>query len=240
MTCARVDRRRCRRPRSPGDAGASGCCPTLTQPSWIGGARRGRGGGWLVGTKRGGTNTHVERGMTQPSPMLEAANRWSSLVDDDLVDGSFDDADGAGPSSSVPFGGGEQVGWGDVDEVVASIDGRSVRSGRRLVFRRAGRAGGRGPRGRGSRGRAGHRAPIGSDSPGMSGILSRRPVVTRSLPGRDHAGHRRRGCGEPDSRRQGPRLGDRAGEERHRRSRGPLDAGRRPAKSVGATPSRER
>ena len=36
------------------------------------------------------------------------------------VDGAFDDADGAGEQLG-PFGGGEDVGWGEVDEVVGPL-----------------------------------------------------------------------------------------------------------------------
>ena len=42
------------------------------------------------------------------------------LVDDELLDGAFDDADGAGHESGA-FGRGEQSGWGEVDEVVGPL-----------------------------------------------------------------------------------------------------------------------
>ena len=43
-----------------------------------------------------------------------------AVVDDELVDGAFDDADGAGEQLG-PFGGGEDVGRGEVDEVVGPL-----------------------------------------------------------------------------------------------------------------------
>ena len=43
-----------------------------------------------------------------------------AVVDDELVDGAFDDADGPGEQLG-PFGGGEDVGRGEVDEVVGPL-----------------------------------------------------------------------------------------------------------------------
>jgi hypothetical protein len=42
------------------------------------------------------------------------------VVDDQLFDGAFDDADGAGEQLG-PLGGGEDVGWGEADEVVGPL-----------------------------------------------------------------------------------------------------------------------
>ena len=42
------------------------------------------------------------------------------VVDDQLVDGALDDADGAGEQLG-PLGGGEGAGWGEVDEVVGPL-----------------------------------------------------------------------------------------------------------------------
>ena len=100
------------------------------------------------------------------------------VVDDQLLDGAFDDADGAG-DQLVPLDGGEDVGRGEVDEVVGPLaDDLGVPDGARsaaddaelavadLVAVAV-------------RGSAGRRGPTVAQ-PGMSGSSSRRPVVTSS------------------------------------------------------------
>ena len=73
---------------------------------------------WLFGTKRGGTNS-ASRGHDAAVGHLDAAQPVV-VVDDELLDGAFDDADGAGDQLG-PLGGGEEVGRGEVDEVVGPL-----------------------------------------------------------------------------------------------------------------------
>ena len=72
----------------------------------------------LFGTKRGGTNS-ASRGNDAAVVHLHAA-QLVRVVDDQLVDGAFDDADGAGEQLGS-LGGGEDVGRGEVDEVVGPL-----------------------------------------------------------------------------------------------------------------------
>ncbi len=57
--------------------------------------------------------------MTQPSCICTPRS-WSASSMTSCVDGAFDDADGAGEQLG-PLGGGEDVGWGEVDEVVGPL-----------------------------------------------------------------------------------------------------------------------
>ena len=72
----------------------------------------------LFGTK---TGRHEQRVAGHDTAVVHLhAAQAVVLVDDQLFDGAFDDADGAGEQLG-PLGGGEGVGWREVDEVVRPL-----------------------------------------------------------------------------------------------------------------------
>ena len=188
---ARV-RRRCRPPRRPGTV-VRPVASATTQPSSSTAQPRPTSRS-LFGTKRGRTNTASAR---TTSTVLELDTGQPVVLDDQPGHRAVDDADRAG-HQLLALVGRQRVRCGGRTRRRTTTAGPAGRAGRRPVCRRARRAAGRGPRGRGSTGSAAGRGPSARGRPGGRG--ARRAARWRPG-GAARAGSGRRRAG-PRSRRR--------------------------------------